>query len=260
MYHQTSGIVLRETQYRDSDKLLNVLTKDYGKITLKARGVRKRSSPLKSACQLLAYSEFTFHEYQGRFIIREATCIEMFPELRENLEKISLGFYFAQVAEVVSQEDFPNQAILSLLLNSLYALAKLDKPQKLVKTAFEWRMACLAGYTPDLFGCAVCGNEMPDRFNVGRGVLQCAHCQMEGGEGLRMPLRPGALAALRYIVNCPEKKLFSFYLNEDALQELGESSETFLMTQLERGFSTLDLYKSLFYTNLTTGEHYERND
>ena len=49
MYYKTEGIVLRETQYRDSDKILNVLTRDYGKITLKARGVRKNTSPLKSA-------------------------------------------------------------------------------------------------------------------------------------------------------------------------------------------------------------------
>lgn len=259
MYYKTSGIVLRETQYRDSDKILNVLTKDYGKLTLKARGVRKGSSPLKSACQLLAYSEFTYQEYKGYFTIKEAECIEMFPELRQDIEKVSLGFYFAQVAEAVSEEDFPNPAILSLLLNSLYALAKLNKPQFLVKTVFEWRMACLAGYEPDLSGCAACGAETPDRFNVGRGVLQCSHCQMEDMDGLRLPIRPSALAALRYIVHCHEKKLFSFTLHEDTQKELSEISETFLLTQLERGFSTLDLYKSLFYTNFT-GDHYERND
>ena len=245
MYYKTEGIVLRETQYRDSDKILNVLTRDYGKITLKARGVRKNTSPLKSACQLLAYSEFTYQDYGGYFTIKEANCKEMFSELRLDIEKISLGFYFAQAAEVLSEEDAPDPALLSLLLNSLYALAKLEKPQRLVKTAFEWRMACLAGYEPDLSGCAVCGSETPDRFNVNRGCLQCAGCSL------------GALAALRYIVGCEEKKIFSFRLGEEALRELSGISETYLMTQLERSFSTLDLYKSLFYTNLSSGEQHE---
>lgn len=257
MYYKTEGIVLRETQYRDSDKILNVLTRDYGKITLKARGVRKNTSPLKSACQLLAYSEFTYQDYGGYFTIKEANCKEMFSELRLDIEKISLGFYFAQAAEVLSEEDAPDPALLSLLLNSLYALAKLEKPQLLVKTAFEWRLACLAGYEPDLSGCAVCGSETPDRFNVNRGCLQCAGCRREDLEGLRMPISLGALAALRYIVGCDEKKIFSFRLGEEALRELSGISETYLMTQLERSFSTLDLYKSLFYTNLSSGEQHE---
>jgi len=257
MYYKTVGIVLRETQYRDSDKILNVLTRDYGKITLKARGVRKNTSPLKSACQLLAYSEFTYQDYGGYFTIKEANCLEMFPELRMDIERISLGFYFAQVTEVLSEEDSPNPALLSLLLNSLYALAKLERPQLLVKTAFEWRIACLAGYEPDLSGCTVCGKETPDRFNVGQGVLQCAECHREDLNGLRMPISPGALAALRYIVFCEEKRLFSFRLSEEACKQLSGVSETYLMTQLERSFSTLELYKSLFNANLTIGEHYE---
>ena len=62
MYTKTLGLVLRETEYKDADKLLTVLTKDRGKLTFRARGVRSRSSRLKSGCQLLAYSEFTVFE------------------------------------------------------------------------------------------------------------------------------------------------------------------------------------------------------
>ncbi|MEA4964469.1 MAG: DNA repair protein RecO [Oscillospiraceae bacterium] len=244
MYLKTEGIVLRETMYRDADKILTVLTRDYGKITLKARGVRKNSSRLKGACQLFAYSEFTYQDYGGYFTITEADCREMFPELRMDIETISLACYFAQVTEVLSQEDAPNPAILSLLLNSLYALSKLGKSQLMVKTAFEWRIACLSGYEPMLDGCWVCGSETPDRFNVTKGMLQCASCP---GDGLHLPIGESALAALRYLVSCGEKKLFSFTLGEEALRQLGGISETYLMTELERSFSTLELYKSLFY-------------
>ena len=83
--------------------------------------------------------------------------MELFPELRTDLELLSLGTYFAQVAEVLSQEDDPNPALLSLTLNALYALGKLRKPQGLVKAVFELRAACLAGYTPDLEGAGVAG-------------------------------------------------------------------------------------------------------
>ena len=59
MYLKTQGLVLREVAYKDADKLLTVLTRDYGKMTLKARGVRRAGSPLKAPCQLLARGEFT---------------------------------------------------------------------------------------------------------------------------------------------------------------------------------------------------------
>ena len=62
MHTKTLGLVLRETEYKDADKLLTVLTQERGKVTMRARGVRSRSSRLKSGCQLLAYSEFTVFE------------------------------------------------------------------------------------------------------------------------------------------------------------------------------------------------------
>ena len=81
MYIKTDGIVLKETEYKDNDKLLTVLTRDLGRITVKARGVKSGKSGSKAACQLLAYSEFTLFEQQGRYTVREAVSKELFPEL-----------------------------------------------------------------------------------------------------------------------------------------------------------------------------------
>jgi DNA repair protein RecO (recombination protein O) len=245
MYLTTKGLVLRQTQYQDADLILTVLTCDQGLLTLRAHGVRGKSSRLKAPCQLLAYSEFTIFQDRGFSAVREAETIEMFPELRNDLELLSLGSYFAQAAEVLSQEDLPNPGILSLTLNALYALCKLKKPQALVKAAFELRLACLAGYEPDLTGCAVCGKEEPNRFSVTGGVLLCSGCPDEEKNGLRLPIGRDSLAAMRYIVACPKEKLFSFAILGQAEKELADAAETYFVTQLERGFYTLDFYKSL---------------
>ena len=243
MFLKTDGMVLRQVNYRDNDQILTVLTKDHGLMTLKARGVRSRSSRLKGACQLLAYSEFTIFENRGFHTIDEANAIEMFPELRTDIELLSLASYFAQVTEVLSQEDMPNPELLSLTLNAQYALCKKLCPPELVKAAFELRAACLSGYTPEVSGCAVCGNPEADRFDVRGGILCCASCS--AGEGLRLPVSAGSLAAMRYLVSCDAKRLFSFRLEGKAAKELCDLAETYLQTQLERGFYTLDFYKSL---------------
>lgn len=243
MFLKTDGLVVRQVNYKDNDQILTVLTKEHGLMTLKARGVRSRSSRLKGACQLLAYSEFTIFENRGFHTIDEANAIQMFPELRTDIELLSLASYFAQVAEVLSQEDMPNPELLSLTLNALYALCRRLCTPELVKAAFELRAACLGGYTPELSGCAVCGDPEPDRFDVRGGILCCASCS--AGEGLRLPVSPGSLAAMRYLVSCDAKRLFSFRLEGRAVKELCDLAETYLQTQLERGFYTLDFYKSL---------------
>ncbi len=246
MYLTIQALVLRVTDYNDRDALLTVLTANHGKLTIKARGLRRKNSPLIAPCQLLALAEFTLFEYRGMYTINEAHSIELFQGLRQDLTRLSLGTYFAQAAEVLSQEDLPNPELLSLSLNCLYALDKLNKPEAMVKAVFELRSASIAGYAPDLFGCHVCGSQSADRFDLSEGRLECSACRSPGSLGIRMPVSPGVVEAMRYIVYCNEKKLFSFEAGQETLDQLASVTEVYLTTQLERGFSTLDFYKSLF--------------
>lgn len=245
MYLTIQGIVLRVSDYNDRDALLTVLSRDHGKLTLKARGLRRKNSPLIAPCQLLAYGEFTLFEYRGQYTINEAHSIELFQGLRRDLTKLSLGTYFAQAAELISQEDLPNPELQSLVLNCLYALEKLELPQQQVKAVFELRAVCLAGYTPDLYGCHVCGCQTPDLFDLSAGHLECKACRSSLSTGIRLPVTPALLEAMRFICFCEPKKLFSFRLGPDTLKMLSGLTEAYLLTQLEQGFSTLDFYKSL---------------
>ena len=245
MYMTVQGIVLRVTDYKERDALLPLLTADQGKITVKTRGLRRKNSPLVAPCQLLANGEFTIFEYRGQYTINEAHSLELFTPLRRDLTKLSLGTYFAQAAEVLSQEDYPSPELLSLVLNCLYALCRLPIPEAQIKAVFELRAACLSGYTPDLFGCHICGSQSPNRFDLSAGQLECANCRSQESNGIRMPVTPSLLEAMRYICLCDPKKLFSFQLGQGTLEQLGSLTEAYLTTQLERGFSTLDFYKSL---------------
>lgn len=246
MYLTTKALVVRVTDYNDKDSLLTLLTPENGKLTAKARGLRRKNSPLVAPCQLLAYGEFTLFEYRGAYTVNEALSLELFHGLRRDLTKLSLGTYFAQVAEVLSQEDMPNPELLALVLNCLYALDALEKSEQTVKAVFELRAASLAGYTPDLGACHVCANERPDRFDLLHGYLECSTCGRTDARAIRMPVSPAAVEAMRFIVSCPPKRLFSFDIGENALRELSAVTEGYLCTQLERGFSTLDFYKSLY--------------
>lgn len=248
MYLTTQGLVLRVTPYNDTDAFLTVLTGEHGKLSAKVRGLRRKNSPLSAPCQLLCFGEFTFFEYKGSYTVNEAHTLQLFNGLRKDLQKLSLGTYFAQVADVLSQEDFPNPELLSLVLNCLYCLSDLNLSEPQIKAAFELRSACLAGYTPDLSHCHICGALTPDRFDITAGMLECSACRSMGSDGIRMPVSPGVLDAMRYICKCSSKRIFSFELPEDSMEQLSQVTEAYLSTQLERGFSSLDFYKSLIYS------------
>ena len=244
MYLTIQGLVLRVTDYNDRDALLTLLTREQGKLTVKARGLRRKNSPLVAPCQLLAYADFTLFEYRGMYTVNEAASIELFTPLRRDLVKLSLGTYFAQCAATIAQEDLPNPELLSLVLNCLHGLSVLDLPENQVKSAFELRAACIAGYTPDLFGCRVCGSQEPAYFDLSGGTLLCEKCRT-GENGIRLPINAGLVDAMRYITYCDSRKLLGFRLGQENLDQLSSLTEAYLTTQLEQGFSTLDFYKSL---------------
>lgn len=235
------GLVLREVKYKEADRILTVLTEE-GKLTVKAPGALRKTSKFGAATQQLTFSELTLYARMGHWQVREGTVLEGFEGLRTDLEKLSLGVYFAQVLEAVADEDASGPELLQLGLNSLYALSSGLGEHGLIKAVFELRLSCLAGYAPELGGCMQCGEDEGELyFDVQRGGLVCSRCRSYGLK----PLSPACLAAMRHGAYAPPKKIFSFTLTGDAAGELERLCESYLLTMLDRPFSTLDYYKSI---------------
>lgn len=243
MFKTTKALVLREVRYKEADRILTLLTDSDGKITVKARGALRKSSRTAAATQQLTWAEMTLFGNRGKWTVNEASVLEGFDGLRTDIEALALGAYFAECLEALAVEDQPDAELLQLGLNSLYALShRLYTPEK-IKAAFELRLMGLSGYEPDLSACAACGKE-PERplLSLQDGRVSCASCP-HGGETL--PLCPDSLAAMRYILTAPPKKLFSFSITGEAADRLAYAAEAFLLRQTERRFGTLEYYKQV---------------
>ena len=142
----TKGIVLRATATKEADYILNILTDSLGRIAVVARGARRKGSRIAAGSELLAFSELVLYQRGNWYYLDEASTISLFDGIRQDIELLSLASYFAEMTECVTAEDEPVPEILSLLLNSLYALDTLQKPQSIVKAAFELKLLALSGY------------------------------------------------------------------------------------------------------------------
>ncbi len=160
-YTVVRGIVLRETETQETDKILTLLTDKLGKVSAIARGARRKGCKFAASAQSLVWSEWTLYRKKDWFYVHEGETLELFSGLRKDLDAMALGFYFAELTEAVTTEGEGAGEILRHLLNGLYALGQLRKPPALVKPAFELRLMCLAGYEPLAGECVCCGAEHP---------------------------------------------------------------------------------------------------
>ena len=247
MFETTKALVLREVKYKEADRILTLFTADNGKITAKARGALRKTSRTGAATQQLTWSDMTLFLNKGKWTVNEASVIEPFDGLKENIASFALGSYFAECVEALSVEDQKDAELLSLALNSLYALSReLHDPRK-IKAAFELRLMSLAGYHPAVERCAVCGAEEPEEpvLDLIDGRLFCRKCCRSGSA---VTLDRDSLAAMRTVLSAPGKQIFSFDLAGEGLVNLAYAAENYLLTQTERSFGTLDYYKQ-FKTN-----------
>ncbi len=214
MHTVVNGLVLRSVDYRESDKILTVLTDRMGLLTVSARGARRKKSPLLPAVQLFCYSEMTLFEYGGRLRLDDAEPKEQFSGLSRDLDAMSLAAYFAEVLATEAEGAPLQPDVLRLALNSLYALSRGLSERWKIKAAFELRYAALSGYAPD---------EKTLRGALGERALCCA----------------------QYILTCELRRILAFSLEGKCREELCGFCEKYLLSRLERGFKTLDFYRSL---------------
>ncbi len=247
MHHTVNALVLREVAYKESDKVLTLLAEDLGKITATARGSRKKGSLLTAPTQLLCWSEVVIYDFRGRWLVQEGTVVRQFSGITADLERLALACYCGEVVELLAVEGLPSGELLQLLLNTLHVLDRQQgRPLALVKAVFELRAMTLSGYAPSLEGCAICGDSpRSPQFHLGAGLLHCGGCRSQVGQGISLPLTEGARRAMCHICGDRGGRIFAFTVDDGSLDCLSQVAEGYLLSQLERGFRTLDFYKTV---------------
>lgn len=244
MRQNTKGLILREQNIGEQDKLVTVLTDDLGVIKAFVRGAKSIKSKKQSATGLLCYSKLSLYNGKDSYIIDEAECIEVFFGLRNDIEKLALAQYFAELAYELAPQETDANEYLRVVLNSLYMISTSKKPDLQIKAITELRLLALSGYMPNLVACEHCGEfETPTMyFDMEHGLLYCENCV---SPDVPLALNLTVVTAMRHIVFSKLEKLYNFKLTDDLLQDLAYVTESYLKIKTERKYKTLDFYNSL---------------
>lgn len=243
MRMNTDALVLRVTDTGESDRLVTLLTSEYGVLRAFANRAKKINSKMHGATQSLCYADFSVYKSRDSYIIDDAVAKEVFFGLRDNIEKLALAQYFCALAAELAPEMEPARDFLRVILNSLHLLETQRRTNDFLKAVTELKFMALAGFMPDLTVCPHCGEEPKGEiyFNASEGCVYCKS-SMIGGE----KITPGILAAMRHVCANPVERMYSFSLPESEEKRLAYVCEKFLLAQTRRPFKALDFYKSLF--------------
>lgn len=245
MQLSTQALVIKVTDIRDNDKLLTLLTKDLGVIKAFVSGAKKIGSKNYAGTGLLCYSDFLLNKGADAYRVKESSLINSFFKIGCDINLLSLQQYFCEVAAVLSPQDMNAEEYLRLTLNCLYYLNNNKINEHIIKSIYELRILCIAGYMPDLVGCSNCGKFDDDIMFIDllNGVMYCSNCKHLCNN--TVALNKTVLSSLRHIVYSDFDRLFSFSIPDKAAKELTGITEKYLLQQTEHKFKTLDFYNSI---------------
>lgn len=177
----TNALVIRHADYGDYDRMVTLVTPQYGRVEAVARGCRRLKSPIVNAAELFTSGEYTLFEKNGRYSIEQCQISESFFELRSDYDRLTHGVYWLRLLYALVQPDAPAEDIFLMTLRALAYLNYSDLPAPLVTFAFEAHLMALEGYAPRVDSCVKCGRPLEDaaRFDAVRGGAVCMGCEFD---------------------------------------------------------------------------------
>ncbi|WDV44517.1 DNA repair protein RecO [Clostridiaceae bacterium M8S5] len=179
MLLKLEGVVLKETKYSESDKILTIFTKENGKIQGIAKGARKQKNKLFSSTQLLTVSNFVVYRGRNMHTINQGDMIKTYSSVREDLDRLTYAMYVLQLVDASVPINEQNIKVYNLLLKTLEVLSKTTEGYIKIILAFELKHMSFIGYKPNTKRCCECGKEVIGEavFSSKSGGVLCDVCK-----------------------------------------------------------------------------------
>lgn len=243
---KTEGIILSEIRYKETSKILKVYTKKLGKISILAQGAYRPKSQLIATTQPFSQVEFHLRAGRNMYYISQADLVKSFYSIRENMERLTYGFYILELLDKSIPDEEENEKLFLLLEKGLDHLSSLDKDYLKFITAYELKYISFIGYRPHLDSCVVCndGKNGKLKFSNELGGILCGQCLSQ--DITAKNISNGILLALNELLYSTFEEISSLNISNDILIKIHEILVDYILYSIERReFKSLSLVKSL---------------
>jgi DNA repair protein recO len=232
---KTKGIIIAEKVMSDFDKMLTILTPNMGKIECVAKGSRRPKSLLMAGTQFLCFGDYMLYKGGENYSMNSCETIELFYNIRTDLDKLKYAVYITKIINDVTTENQNNYKILQLYLNTLYVISNTDKDLEFVTSIFRLRLLSIIGYRPEIEECKTCKEkENLTKFSIRDNGFKCTACGKQDKGAIDMS--ETTKDAIRYIILSDAKKIYSFQVPKESIEELKIISKLYLTEKLEKEY------------------------
>ncbi len=218
----TTGIILKQTPYKENDMILHIYTRMYGKIGVIARGVRKMTSKNARATQEMMESELTISLKKGLSSLIKASPLNYFRHIQESLDSEIVANYILEYFYRYIEDNQPIEKEYEILYDSLEALDH-GYPPLLVYLLFNVFVLEHNGVSLDVEGCVLCGSPKVVSISLLDGGFVC-----QNHVGSNVIYDVEVLKAFRHIHKIPLSHIDQFHIKEDVLKQLVPIMDAFI--------------------------------
>jgi DNA repair protein RecO (recombination protein O) len=244
LLRRCEALVLRYTDYGESDRILTLFTAKYGLQKGFAKAARKSRKRFGATLEPFTQAIFYWRKGRGEFwFLQDAELINLRLGLRNDLQLLALASYGIELVELLLKEGEAYQLIYELLCSFLDYLDQ-GGDGSIARLLFELRLIYLLGYMPHLLHCSEClkifNNELI-RFDASRGGSLCLDCA--GASGLAVGL--GTIGSLARSLKVTHQQFDGFHFGQKTLDEASQILSQVLQQILSREPKSLKFISQL---------------
>ncbi|MCP8967161.1 DNA repair protein RecO [Ectobacillus ponti] len=180
MFQKIEGVVIRTTDYGETNKIVTFYTRELGKISAMARGAKKPKSRLASITQPFTHGYFLVQMGSGLGTLQQGEMLSSMREIREDLFVTAYASFVIELTDKATEDKKRNPFLFELLLQTLQYMNEEVDPE-ILALLYQTKMLPVLGLHPAWDACAIC-RQSDDfaAFSVREGGFLCkAHAAQD---------------------------------------------------------------------------------
>ncbi len=234
-HYKTEGIIIKKENLRESDQLFTIYTKEFGKLEILGKAIRKIQSKLRSGADIFYLSELEFIQGKRYKILTEAQALEKFTVARKDLARLKILHKTCTLSDNLIRGQQKDPAVWQLLLDVFQIINDKqlnfeDKRWGIVYYYFIWNLLAHLGYKIELYYCSLCREKLIEvdlSYNHELSGIVCPVCfaKTKNSE----TIEADTIKILRVILNKSWPFLKKLKLREKDLSLLGYITNKYLI-------------------------------